>query len=765
MPHRRSQGSRLKLVIYVMKCQNAFVISKHDMFFDDSPSSAIGNPLMILNPQQQLAVDHGSGPLLILAGPGSGKTRVLVHRIARLVQTGVCFPSQILAVTFTNKAAGEMKNRIEQMIGGSAREISAGTFHSISLKLLRRHAETLGYSDRFVVFDESDQEALIKECLTALNIDREKMPPRSVAERISRAKDSCQGPEEFAKAAVGNPWTERIARIYERYQARLKELSAMDFGDLIRNAVVLLEKNESILNECRRRWLHILVDEYQDTNHAQYRFIKLLAEGHQNISAVGDPDQSIYRWRGADVSNILRFEQDFPGATIIPLEQNYRSTKAILAAAQGVVARNAGRKAKSIWTENASGDRILIIASGSEREEATSVAERIVSACRGELRYGDIPLFYRTNAQSRPFEDVFRSAGIPYRIFGGIRFYERSEVKDILAYLRLIVDPRDDISLKRIINIPARGIGKRTVEKLELFARDRQQGMLELIVPFAASGSVSAAAAKRLTDFSRLISALSEYGESAGLSELVKNILEKSGYIEVLVSAGTIESEARIENINQLVEAVEEFVPQEVGSPVAEFLDQVALVSGADTVDDQLGVVTMMTLHLAKGLEFPSVFIVGMEEGIFPHARSLDDPDELEEERRLCYVGMTRAKRSLTLSHAFRRKIFGREQYNVASRFLDEIPTEHVARLASHVAHHTPPVARFAARDDFDFDQRLPGEQPSPFAKGLRVRHPTFGVGIIHACERTSTGHKVIVRFSDGNIKKLIAEFAGLTPA
>lgn len=718
---------------------------------------------MNLNTEQQRAVEHVEGPLLILAGPGSGKTRVLVHRIARLIAIGAAFPSQILAVTFTNKAAGEMRQRTEAMIGLDAREVAAGTFHSICLKILRRHSELVGLGPNFLVYDESDQTVLIKECLDALNIDRDRFPPQSILERISRAKDSCQDAAAFAAHARGNPYLERVSRVYERYQSRLVEVGAADFGDLIRLVVKLFDDNPELLKSYQNRWRYILVDEYQDTNHSQYRLIKHLAAAHGNICVVGDDEQSIYRWRGADISNILRFEKDFPGATVVYLEQNYRSTKSILGAAKGVVENNAGRKAKAIWTENADGAKVAIVSCETERREAEIISDSILVASKAGRRYGDTAVFYRTNAQSRPFEESFRGAGIPYRIFGGMRFYERAEVKDILAYLKLIVDPRDDVSLKRIINVPARGIGKTTFERLAAFAMERRICMLDAIPGFTASGILRGVMAKKLTDFRVLIESLNDGASSRSLDELVHDVLEKSGYVEALAAVSSIESEAKLENINELITAAEEFIPDDGASPVAQFLDQVALVSGADEIDEEKGAVTMMTLHLAKGLEFPSVFMVGMEEGLFPHARSIDDPEELEEERRLCYVGMTRAKEELTLAHAFRRRLFGSERYNVASRFLDEIPPKYVVRNASCVQRRIQTqYAQRTTHDVSDFDQRPPEELASGFSKGSSVRHPSFGVGAVIACEKTSSGHKVTVRFSSGETKRLIAEFAGL---
>jgi len=755
--------------------------------------------MLELNPQQREAVDHLEGPLLVLAGPGSGKTRVLVNRIAGLISSGTAFPSQILAVTFTNKAAGEMRRRVEELAGPCAREIAMGTFHSICLKILRSHHELAGFSQNFVVYDDSDQLALIKECMAELDIDRERIAPRAALDRISRAKDACLGPEEFAGSAGANPYLKKISTVYDLYQRRLSELDAADFGDLIRLAVKLLGE-EHIRESYRSRWAYVLVDEYQDTNAAQYKFLEHIAAGHRNICVVGDDDQSIYRWRGADITNILRFEDDFPGAKVVRLEQNYRSTASILASAQAVVSQNAGRKPKSIWTARGDGERVRVLSCDSERREAQAVADRISEAAIGSRRYRDFAVFYRTNAQSRPLEEVFRERGLPYRIYGGIRFYERAEVKDVLAYLRLVVDRRDDVGFLRIVNKPARGLGRTTLERLKACARDSKCSLFDSIENFVETEGCRGAQRKRLAEFHEMISGLSEGALDRPMGDLLRDLLERSGYVEELVNASTIEAEAKLENINELVAAVEEFIPAGDSPPLTQFLDQVALISDADAVDEEQGAVTLMTLHIAKGLEFPHVFMVGMEEGLLPHARSIDDPDELEEERRLCYVGMTRAKDLLTMSHSFRRRHFGQERYNVVSRFLNDIPDEHSARIPVGVPvsnsspfvrgrsgggrslHMRPGSATYRRDDwnvgsdsasresrvashDYEFDQRPAEEREGGIARGMRVMHPAFGVGVVKECQQTSAGHRVTVKFSCGVTKRLIAELAGLIPA
>jgi DNA helicase-2/ATP-dependent DNA helicase PcrA len=726
----------------------------------------------MLNDNQKKAAEHGDGALLILAGPGSGKTRVLVHRIARLVGSGLAFPSEILAVTFTNKAASEMKSRVEALAGSQARDIAIGTFHSVCLKILRSHAEKAGLGERFVIYDESDQLALVKECMRVLDIDSARVKPNSVVERISRCKDACVSPEAFEAEAGANPYLKAISRIYARYQKRLAELAAVDFGDIIMLAVKLFSDHRDVLDAYRKRWRFVHVDEYQDTNHAQYKFIRLLVEGHGNICVVGDDDQSIYRWRGADISNILRFEEDFPGAAVIRLEQNYRSSGYIVSASESVIANNAGRKGKALWTSNASGEKVRVDAFDSEAIEAERIALEIKRAADSGRALRDNAIFYRTNAQSRPLEDAFRRHQIPYRIFGGLKFYERMEIKDVIAYLRLAADARDDVSFRRVVNVPARGIGKTTISHLEAFAAASGHGFLESVGAFVESSASGRKALSKLSEFASIVAELSK-SERGDLGKFVRDVLEKTGYIEALVSQATIEAEARLENINELVTAMEEFEP--IGAdPLTEFLDSVSLVSDVDGMDESSGAVTMMTAHLAKGLEFPCVFMVGMEEGLFPHARSLCDPEELEEERRLCYVGMTRAKERLVMSHAFKRRIFGTERYSVSSRFLDEISPDSVERgppgyASARVVREGKPrmferhgFGTAPAHADLEFDQRPPEERAPRYAAGQRVVHPSFGSGVVKSCELTSMGHRVTVRFDGGMIKKLIAEFANL---
>lgn len=707
-----------------------------------------------LNPQQKVAVEHGTGPLLVLAGAGSGKTRVITMRIARLVADGAS-PSQILAVTFTNKAADEMRRRVESLIGKYASDVALGTFHATSLRILREHGERIGLGPHFRVFDDTDSRTLVGSCLEALNLSEKRFPPSAVGDRISRAKDRCEGPAVFeAHAAAG--YLSIVAKIYTRYQQELEKMQAADFGDLIRLTVELFEKHPDVLAHYRRRWKHFLVDEYQDTNHAQYRLMKLLADDGQHLCVVGDDDQSIYRWRGADVSNILNFERDFLGSRVVKLEQNYRSTQSILDAASSVISKNTGRKGKTLWTENPQGEPLSLVRSASEREEAGAILRAIESFRAQGKTYGDVAIFYRTNAQSRPFEEVFREHSVPYRIFGGIRFYERREIKDIISYLRVIASPHDDVALERILNVPPRGLGKTTLIRLKQYVAEQHTPIFPAIPHFLSLHGCRKGQQTALQSFYDVVQSLQQTAHTRPLRDLLHDVLEKSGYVDMLTSEGTIEAESRLENINELVAAAEEFQsPKNTAtSELVCFLDQVALVSSADEVDAEEGAVTFMTLHLAKGLEFPFVCMVGMEEGLLPHARSLDDPDELEEERRLCYVGMTRAQQRLLLSSALRRSIFGSTRYAIPSRFLDEFPDGVVTCDSSLAARN--------ADHEFDFDQREQEERVSLFSSGTRVHHPMFGRGVIRKCERSSSGHRVTVQFENGYTKRLIAEFAGL---
>ncbi|MFH1652570.1 MAG: UvrD-helicase domain-containing protein [Pseudomonadota bacterium] len=728
---------------------------------------------MELNPQQKIAVEHLDGPLLILAGAGSGKTRVLISRIAHLMANGVQ-ASNILAVTFTNKAAGEMRSRLERIVGNRYRDLTVGTFHSICLNILRRCSEAAGLAPNFIIYDDNDQLALVKRVLAELNLDIKKFPPRSVVEKISRAKDECHDPKKFEQLA-DNFYLKQISRIYNRYQEILQTSFAVDFGDLIRLVVKLFSENEDVLNAHYNRWKYLLVDEYQDTNHAQYTLLKLLSGSRKNLCVVGDDDQSIYRWRGADISNILDFEKDYPGSLVIKLEQNYRSTGNILNAANALISNNTGRKAKVLWTEKEVGERISFILAPTEKEEADEVAKKISEErTKGKL-YSDMVVFYRMNAQSRPIEDAFRRFQIPYRIFGGVKFYQRKEIKDLLAYLRLVLDPHDDVSLSRIINVPPRGIGKRSLERLDLTIKDFGGSLFSSLYKLDEIG-IKGKTRESLISIRTLFEELHARHFEMELSNILHEILDRSGYLDNLVSSSSLESEVRLENVNQLVSAISEFKSGKEGTGLlCEFMDQVALVSDIDRFDETAGVVSLMTLHLAKGLEFPIVYVIGLDEGTLPHASSIEDIEELEEERRLCYVGLTRAKEKVTLLSACRRQRFGVTRYGAISRFINELPDQIVHRnnllvknefqmKASFNKYSQGSVVANNNRIEDDFDQRPVDERIMDFPVGCHVQHPTLGIGIIKSSEKTSVGRKVTVSFKNGHVQRLIAEFAGLVP-
>jgi DNA helicase-2/ATP-dependent DNA helicase PcrA len=624
-----------------------------------------------LNPPQREAVTHGTGPLLVLAGAGSGKTRVITYRIAYLMgQMGVR-PANILAVTFTNKAAAEMLHRVDQLVpptGGYRPWI--GTFHSTSLRMLRRYADRLGFTKSFAVYDTSDQMTLIRRCMRELNVNDEAFPPRSVLSRISSAKNELIGPVEYEKTNL-DFFGARVSEIYRQYQKRLREFDAMDFDDLIGNYVQLLEKHEDVRAELHERFQHLLIDEYQDTNRAQYVLVKLLAGHTGNIVAVGDEDQSIYRFRGADINNILNFESDFPGAKIIKLEQNYRSTGNILGAATGVVSNNIARKGKTLFTSGGKGDPVRVVTCGNDREEAQFVLEKI-SSLRSKYKLTDFAILFRTNAQSRPFEEELLRANLPYVVVGGVKFYERAEIKDIMSFVRLAIRPHDTPSVERVINVPSRGIGDTTLASLSEQAAARNVSLWTII-----DGDLSflpARAAKAVKEFRDIIHDLQRVAASP-IPELVEYVMLRTGYRRMLQESRDLQDESRRENLEELLNSAREYSDENPQSTLADYLDSLTLMSDLDRYESQKGV-TLMTLHSAKGLEYRVVFLVGMEEGILPHVQSKDQPDQLEEERRLCYVGMTRARDLLFCVHAYQRRVHGQFREQDPSSFLQEIPSE-----------------------------------------------------------------------------------------
>jgi len=729
-----------------------------------------------LNEEQRRAVEHGAGPLLVIAGAGSGKTRVLTHRIAHLLHSGLARADETLAVTFTNKAAREMRERLGRLIGPGADDLTVGTFHSLCARLLRRHvaALELGVDGSFVIYDEHDSLGVLTAAIEGRNFS---IPPQALAARIDQAKNEAQSPAEMLSAAT-LPTDVAAAEAYALYQRALYRNNALDFGDLLLLGLALFEKLPDVGRRYRERIRHLLVDEYQDTNRAQYRWLRALASEHRNLCAVGDEDQSIYGWRGADIRNILDFEKDYADATVIRLEQNYRSTQAILATAGAVIRNNQDRRGKTLWTANAKGALPVLYHAPDERAEARFVIQEIARGAR-ERPLGDFVVFYRTNAQSRVLEEECLRAGIGYSLVGGTKFYDRKEVKDLLAYLRVIANPSDEWSLLRVINTPPRGIGGSTVAKLSEDAETRGKRLVDSIdepPPTLAAGLRA-----KVLDFSRLLASLRSQGagsQPGAVAALVEETLRATGYIDWLRGKGAPDGESRLEDLREFVTVAQE--ADREGQSLGEFLEQVALVADADSLTDARDRITLMTLHTSKGLEFPVVFLVGMEEGLFPHRRSLLSRDAIEEERRLCYVGMTRAREVLYLSRARRRHVFGSETENLPSRFLKEIPTE---LLDVRSPRWDGRIEDFADEDDSTtssdrrrtidysetqvFDVRAPvAEKPrASFPIGTRVRHPTLGEGVVRATEGSGEREKVTVLFGGFGIRKLAVAVARLERA
>lgn len=655
-----------------------------------------------LNPAQRESVTWPAKPLLILAGAGSGKTRILTHRIAHLIQTGAAAPYNILGVTFTNKAAQEMKARVQRLV---SHEVWVSTFHSTCLRILRMEGMHIGLDRNFTIYDDTDSLVIIKECMKELNINEKQVHPKGVRERISRAKDILLTPYQYAEKA-GDLYEEAVAKIYQLYEDKLTRLKACDFGDLIMKTVQLFDRKPEVLGVWQDRFQHILIDEYQDTNHTQYRLVKLLADKYRQITVVGDPDQSIYAWRGADIKNILSFENDYPECGVIRMEQNYRSTSVILDAANELIKRNQIRKPKSLWTEKKGGEKIAIFEAGDEKEEAQYVVSQILQNVEKGRKLADQVIFYRVHAQSRVFEDALRRFKVPYKIIGGVRFYDRKEIKDLIAYLRVIVNPSDDISLKRILNVPARAIGKKTVEILEEAAA-RQNVPFDLILKNVSQLALPPKAKSSITAFHLMLSGLRSRYQTMSVRDLLETILDKTRYIAELELEKTTEAQARIENIEEFFSVVEDFEEHHQPAPdqaLSAFLESISLITDLDSMEDGTNVLTLMSLHTAKGLEFPIVYMVGMEEGIFPNANSYsDDPDDLEEERRLCYVGITRAKEKLHMSYARERRLYGTRQSNLSSRFLNEIPSHLMSYTAFSMAEdHPDPIYEDDLEIDFD---------------------------------------------------------------
>jgi len=723
--------------------------------------------LSTLNAEQREAVEWPGGPMLIFAGAGSGKTRVITYRIARLIQNGMP-PSRILAVTFTNKAAKEMKERVGALIGEKAQNMWMGTFHALCSRMLRFDGAAIGLNPNFVIYDDSDQLGLIREILKQKNIDDKSIQPRALLSEISNAKEKLLTPEQYSEKATG--FFERIAAdIYKSYNQLLQKASALDFDDLLYYTVRLLEQSIAVREKYSSRFMQILVDEYQDVNLAQYQIVRYLSETHRNIVVVGDDDQSIYAWRGADVSIILRFGSDFPDAKIIKLQQNYRSTKRILAAAYEVVKLNRSRADKQLWTENAEGVPITVTQSGTEMDEAMLVADTIYKdTSTGRRKFGQFAVLYRTNAQSRAMEETFIQRRIPHVLVGGQRFYERKEIKDMLSYLRLSLNPADDVAVRRVINTPARGLGQVALTKVDEWAASHSSTLLEALRSDEVLASMQKKQADALKTFSKCIADAAELAKEEFVTPVLKLLLSASGYIDALKAERSDDSMSRLENLQELVTVTTEYDCREGEHSLAEFLESVALVADIDSLTDDGQAVTLMTLHSAKGLEFPVVFMVGMEEGVFPHSRSLLNDREIEEERRLCYVGMTRAQEELHMIHAHRRSLYGQPNFNARSRFLNDIPYELTSSLLESESRSAPVrqirQERSGSYASIENKPKLKGpDWKPPFEVGNRVKHGKFGIGVVIACNPLKNDCEVTVAFPGATgVKKLVQSLAKL---
>ncbi|WP_223596074.1 DNA helicase PcrA [Neobacillus bataviensis] len=742
-----------------------------------------------LNPEQQSAVKATDGPLLLMAGAGSGKTRVLTHRIAYLIVEKRVNPYNILAITFTNKAAREMKERIGKMMGGAAEEIWISTFHSMCVRILRRDIDRMGFNRNFTILDTTDQQSVIKGILKEKNLDPKKFDPRALLGAISSAKNELIDPEEYAKTA-GGFFEQTVSEVYTEYQKRLRKNQALDFDDLIMTTIQLFQRVPEVLEYYQRKFQYIHVDEYQDTNRAQYMLVKMLAMRFKNLCVVGDSDQSIYRWRGADIANILSFEKDYPNASVILLEQNYRSTKRILLAANKVIENNLNRKAKNLWTENPEGNKIVYYRADSEQSEAQFVAGKIKELTRDDkIKLTDIAILYRTNAQSRVMEEVLLKSNIGYSIVGGTKFYDRKEIKDMLAYLRLISNPDDDISLQRIINVPKRGIGSTSFDKIANFAAMHDISIYQALDSIELIG-VSPKITKAAIEFRDLIRNYTNMQEFLSVTELVEEVLDKTGYKEMLKAEKSLEAQSRLENLEELLSVTKNFEDTNEDKSLIAFLTDLALVADIDSLDEEgekADSITLMTLHSAKGLEFPVVFLIGMEEGVFPHSRSLMEEAEMEEERRLAYVGITRAEQSLFLTNAQMRTLFGRTNMNPASRFISEIPED----LLEGVEPERRQASPFGSSRSFGSSGSSFGGRGSTFGTpsaprkpvmrpvsassggdelgwkvGDKAAHGKWGIGTVVSVKGQGEGTELDIAFpSPVGIKRLLAKFAPIKKA
>lgn len=714
----------------------------------------------LLNKEQYEAVITVEGPLLILAGAGSGKTRVLTYRIAHMIKDLNIYPSQILAITFTNKAAGEMKERVKGIIGNEADNMWVSTFHSSCVRILRREIDKLGYNKNFAIYDSYDQKVLINQCVKELNINEKDLPPREIINKIGEQKDNLISSREFKKSAEGDFRLNKIADVYMLYEKKLKSNNALDFDDLIFKTVELFKRNSEVLEFYQRKFKYIMVDEYQDTNKSQYELVRLLAAAHKNICVVGDDDQCIYAWRGADIRNILEFERDYPKAKIIKLEQNYRSKGNILQAANSIIKNNSNRKDKKLKTDSDPGEKIMVYRAFSDIEEGRYAAREIKRLIKEEGRkYKDFAILYRTNAQSRIFEDIFIREAIPYRIIGGLKFYDRKEIKDILAYLKFISNPMDDISLKRIINVPKRNIGETTVQKVQDFASSMDECMYSILMEVEQVMNLNQRSITSIKKFVSLINSYVRNKDDIKVSKLIEEILQTTGYLNELQNSEDIDDISRVENLKELVSAAAEFESNSEDSSLSAFLEKVTLVSDIDNFDQETDSVVLMTVHSAKGLEFPVVFMAGMENGIFPGNQSFYNISEMEESRRLCYVGITRAREKLYMTSAENRVVFGKTEAHSESDFLSEISRDlkegSLGFIKQPIAQKSP-VAKTSVI--------MPKSTLSPDAinVGMKVRHGKFGIGTIVSISKLDVDVKLTIAFDKMGVKILMLGVAPL---
>ena len=727
-----------------------------------------------LNDRQREAVLHTDGPLLILAGAGSGKTKVVTHKIAYLIEEKGIFPGNILAITFTNKAAAEMKERVARLLSNSVEDMWMGTFHSICVRILRRDIDKIGYNRSFTIYDRDDQITLIKECIKEKNLNKDNYKESSVLSQISKLKDSATDPNEYINHNYKDFYLRNIGELYALYQEKLKQYNALDFDDLIIKTVELLRNNLEVRDYYQRRFKYVFVDEYQDTNKIQYELIKLLSEKHKNICVVGDESQSIYGWRGADISNILNFEKDFKGSATIMLEQNYRSTQKILNLANRVIRHNSERKDKNLWTDNQEGDPIRYEEMSDSEDEALFVGGKIDELIKNEHNLSDIAILYRTNAQSRSFEDCFIRKNIPYKIVGGLKFYDRKEIKDIVAYLKVLENPLDNISLKRIINVPKRGVGNATIDKLEEIALRNNDSIYGVLLSLDSIDELNNRAKNSLKPFMDMMSMLMAKKETMGIKEFIEEVIDSTGYIKELEKENTIEAQTRIDNIKEFISVAIDFEMRMGESNLEEFLGNVALLSDVDKTADNTNVVTMMTVHSAKGLEFPVVFLVGMEEGLFPITRSLESESELEEERRLCYVAVTRAEKLLYITNAKIRTIYGNVNYTLPSRFIAEMgdaierkEKESLREQLVSVKDLTTTKKEVFKKETFmgnPFTIQAKAEPRTDVSQdvniGDKVKHKKFGIGTIVQVKDRDNDKELVISFDGQGLKRLLLSIA-----